>query len=121
MHPDAYRITQPIIVHSRADMASLLRAHRMSLGLTCEAANERAGFADRYINKLENDGPAGSGRKGFHFRPPLPGDPWDGGDVRVSFAGEIWPETLGLSFVLMPVELAKAVGAVPAPQRQAGA
>lgn len=115
--PDALRVTSPIIVHSRADMASILRAHRMALGRTCLAQDHAAGFHDGYTAKMEH-GDKPSGRKGFHFREPVVGDDTDGGDVRLSFNGEIWPESLGLAFVLMPADLAQAIGAVPAPKRE---
>ena len=40
----AYRITQPVIVHSRADIASLLRAHRI-------ASNEGNVLASKYTHE----------------------------------------------------------------------
>lgn len=112
----AFAITQPVIVHTRADIASLLRAHRISLGWTCEETDARAGWSDRYVTKLEH-GDTPSGKRGYHFREPDPSDPSDGGSVTVSPMGEIWPECYGLAFVLMPVELARSIGAVPAPKR----
>lgn len=114
-----YAITQPVIVHSRADIASLLRAHRISLGKTCEDIDHRAGWSDRYLTKLEH-GDTPSGKRGFTFRQPDPDRPDDGGAVTMSPMAEVWPECYGLSFVLMPTEIAKSIGAVPAPVRVVG-
>ena len=110
------RLTVPTIVHSRADIASLLRSHRTALGWTCEETDARAGFSDRYVTKMEH-GDAPQGRKGFHIIPPSPAAP--GGDIRASFMADVWLETMGVALVLMPVELANAIGAVPAPKREA--
>lgn len=115
----AYRIVDPVIVHSRADIASLLRAHRISLNMTCEQLDAHAGWADRYVTKLEH-GDTPSGKQGFHFRQPDPDDATDGGSVSLSMMAEVWPECFGLSFVLLPTELAKSIGAVPAPKRVVG-
>lgn len=114
---DARLVTSPIQIHSRADMASILRAHRIALGMTNHDLDHEAGFHDGYSAKMEH-GDKPSGRKGYHFREPDPADPADGGDLRISFNGEIWPETMGLAFVLMPAELARSIGAVPAPKRE---
>lgn len=113
----AYEITGPIIVHSRADIASLLRAHRMARGMTCLAHDHQAGFHDGYTAKLEH-GDARSGKRGFHFREPGPDD---GGSVAMSGMAEVWLESLGLQLVLLPAELARSIGAVPAPRKQSPA
>lgn len=109
-----HAITHPVIVHSRADIASLLRAHRMAMGVTCEEFDARAGFSDRYVTKMEH-GDTPQGRKGFHINPPTPSQP--GGEIRSSFMADVWLETAGVALVLMPVELANKIGAVPAPKR----
>lgn len=112
-----YRINQPVIVHSRADIASLLRAHRIASGLTCEAFDALAGWSDRYVTKLENfkGTITGGTRPSFTIEPPTPGAP--DGTIAASFMAEIWLETAGLALVLLPAELAKSIGAVPAPKR----
>lgn len=107
-----YLVTQPVQVHSRADIASLLRAHRTALGWTCEETDARAGFSDRYVTKMEH-GDTPTGRKGFHINPPSSALP--GGEIRSSFMADVWLETMGLQLVLMPAELARSIGAVPAP------
>ncbi|GAA0768758.1 helix-turn-helix transcriptional regulator [Brevundimonas olei] len=118
----AYEITQPIIVHSRADIASLLRAHRIARKWTCEDLDAIAGFSDRYVTKLENGtGTTGGRRQGIHITPPSTNDADRGQDfsgvVKTSFSTEVWLETLGLRLVLMPEHIAQAIGAVPAPQK----
>lgn len=121
----AYEITQPIIVHSRADIASLLRAHRIARKWTCEDLDAIAGFSDRYVTKLEN-GPdrQRQGKRGFHITPPSSDDASRGeafsGAMSASFTSEVWLETLGLRLVLMPEHLAQSIGAVPAPQKVVG-
>lgn len=120
---DAYAIKQPIIVHSRADIASLLRAHRMASGETCEQFDARAGWSDRYVTKLEH-GHSATGKRGHLISPPDPAaTPEDGrrfsGDIAQSFMAEVWLETAGLRLVLMPADLATSIGAVPAPARVA--
>lgn len=111
---DAFAITGPIVVHSRADIASILRSHRIAQGMTCEELDARAGFSDRYVTKMEH-GDAPQGRKGFHLREPRSAD--DGGDIRTSFMADVWLETMGLRLVLMPADVAERIGAVPAPKR----
>lgn len=108
------RVTVPTIVHSRADIASLLRAHRTALGWTCEETDARAGFSDRYVTKMEH-GDTPTGRKGFHINSPTQAQP--AGEIRSSFMADVWLETMGLQLVLLPVETARAIGAVPAPKR----
>lgn len=123
---DAFEIKQPIIVHSRADIASLLRAHRISQGFTCEQFDARAGWADRYVTKLENsrDATTGGTRQGLSITAPQTDDPDQGrdfsGNITASFMAEIWLETAGLRLVLMPAELAASIGAVPAPAKVVG-
>ena len=112
-HPDAYEIRQPIIVHSRADIASLLRAHRMARGWTCHEHDHRAGFHDGYTAKLEH-GDAKQGRQGFRIDPATD-------RLSVSHCAEVWLETLGVRMVLMPADMAEAIGAVPAPARERAA
>jgi hypothetical protein len=107
----AYRITGPVIVHSRADIASLLRAHRIASNETCEQFDGRAGWSDRYVTKAEH---------GYRARITIdpPSDASPGGEIALSFMAEVWLETAGIALVLMPAELAQAIGAVPAPKRQ---
>jgi len=109
-------ITTPITVHCRADIASLLRAHRMALGWTCEETDARAGFSDRYVTKLEH-GDSPTGKRGFHITGPTATNP--GGDVRASFMASVWLETMGLELVLMPASVARSIGSVPAPGKAA--
>lgn len=116
----AYTITHPIRVTSRADIASLLRAHRMGLGMTCEDFDARAGWSDRYVTKLEH-GDKPSCKRGFEVMAPVSDNPSDrrsfSGDITASFMAEIWLETAGLALVLLPEEMARSIGAVPAPRR----
>ena len=118
--PPHYRLVAPVIVHSRADIASILRSHRLASGETCEAFDARAGFSDRYVTKLEHgprqaDGSGQlSGKVGFHFTPPCQAAPY--GDIRSSFMADVWLETAGVALVLMPADLARKIGAVPAPK-----
>ena len=112
-HPDAYEIRQPIIVHSRADIAGLLRAHRMAKGWTCHEHDHRAGLQDGYTAKLEH-GDAPSGRQGVQIKP-------ESDRIAMSFSAEVWLETLGLTLVLMPEDMARSMGAVPAPRREVAA
>lgn len=115
----AFAITEPYIVHSRADIASMLRAHRIASGLNCEQFDAVAGFPDRYVTKMENsrDVTTGGTRQGFVIRPPDPERPDDAGNITASFMAEVWLETAGVRLVLMPAELAERIGAVPAPKR----
>lgn len=115
----ALAITRPYVVHSRADIASLLRAHRIASGMTCEQFDAVAGFPDRYVTKMENsrDATTGGTRQGFIVRPPDPERPEDAGNVTASFMAEVWLETAGVRLVLMPAELADRIGAVMAPKR----
>jgi len=115
-------VTQPVIVHSRADIASLLRSHRMAVQMTCEDLDDRAGWSDRYATKLEH-GDTKSGKAGFVIAPPTtdnPADPTSGfsGRITVSMMGDVWLESLGLCLVLMPVQRATEIGAVMAPRKQ---
>lgn len=110
-HADAYEIRSPVLVHSRADIAGLLRGHRMAKGLTCLAHDHRAGFHDGYTAKLEH-GDKPSGRQGFHIN--VRTDRLD-----VSPMADVWLTSLGLALVLMPVDQADAIGAQPAPKREA--
>lgn len=109
----AYRITQPVIVHSRADIASLLRAHRIASNETCEQFDGRAGWSDRYVTKAEH-----GYRARITIEPPTPEHP--DGQIALSFMAEVWLETAGIALVLMPAELAASIGAVPAPKRSVG-
>lgn len=106
----AYRITQPVIVTSRSDIASLLRAHRIASNETCEQFDGRAGWSDRYVTKAEHEY-----RARITIDPPSPTHP--DGEIGLSFMAEVWLETAGIALVLMPAELAKSIGAVPAPKR----
>lgn len=116
------RLTTPVIVHSRADIASILRAHRIALGMTCEQFDAVAGWSDRYVTKLEH-GDKPSCKQGFAVTPPTSDDPGHGsrfsGAVTSSFMAEVWLETAGLRLVLMPADLADKIGAVPARKRGA--
>ena len=106
----AYRITAPVIVHSRADIASLLRAHRIASNETCEQFDGRAGWSDRYVTKAEH-----GYRARITIDPPAPDRP--DGEISLSFMAEIWLETAGVALVLMPADMAASLGAVPAPRR----
>lgn len=108
-----HEVTQPIRVHSRADMASILRAHRIAKRLTCEQFDAIAGWSDRYVTKAEHEV-----RARITVRPPSLDDADDGGTVDVSFMAEIWFETAGLALVLMPADMAERIGAVDAPKRE---
>lgn len=107
----AYKITAPVIVHSRADIASLLRAHRIASNETCEQFDGRAGWSDRYVTKAEH-----LYRARIDVTPPCDAAP--DGDIPMSFMAEVWLETAGLALVLLPAELARSIGAVPAPKRE---
>jgi hypothetical protein len=107
----AHAITQPYIVHSRADIASMLRAHRIASGLTCEQFDGRAGWSDRYVTKAEHEY-----RARITIDPPSTDKP--DGDIALSFMAEVWLETAGIALVLMPAELAASLGAVPAPRKE---
>lgn len=106
----AYRITQPVIVHSRADIASLLRAHRIASNETCEQFDGRAGWSDRYVTKAEH-----GYRARITIDPPALDRP--DGEISLSFMAEVWLETAGVALVLMPADMAASLGAVPAPRR----
>lgn len=99
---------EPVIVHSRGDIASVLAGLRRAMGLTIERFDVHAGFSDRYTAKLEH-GDTPSGRQGFQIAPDR---------VTVSAMAEIWLEALGARLVLMPAEMAEAIGAKPAPKRE---
>jgi len=107
----AYRITAPVIVHSRADIASLLRAHRIASNETCEQFDGRAGWSDRYVTKAEH-----GYRARITIDPPSGASP--DGEISLSFMAEVWLETAGVALVLMPADMAASLGAVPAPKRQ---
>lgn len=98
---------QPLIVHTRADIASELVRRRHERGETCEALDYRAGFSDRYVTKLENGGkldetgkPSKNVKQGFHISP----------------MAEVWLKALGACLVLMDEAQAVAIGAVRAPE-----
>lgn len=119
----AQAVTQPVVVHSRGDIASLLRSHRMAVQMTCEDLDARAGWSDRYATKLEH-GDTKSGKAGFVIAPPTtdnPADPTSGfsGRITISMMGDVWLESLGLALVLMPLQAAKDIGAVMAPKKAA--
>lgn len=95
----------PVIVNSRAEIAGFLAGLRRAAGMTCEAFDYHAGFSDRYTAKLEH-GDTPSGRKGFVVEP---------GKITVSGMAEVWLEALGVRLVLVPLAVADAIGAVPAP------
>lgn len=122
---EAYAITQPVIIRHRADMASLLRANRIALGMTCEQFDAHAGFADRYVTKMENGSEyTGGRRQGLHVTPPTTDDPEQGrtfsGDITLTAMAELWLEASGLHLMLVPASLAASIGAVPAPERVVG-
>ena len=114
---DAYLITSPLRVTSRADIASALRAHRVAMGMTCEQFDAAAGWSDRYTTKLEH-GPERqiSGKRGFHIVAPCSDNPEDGprysGTIAASFMADVWLQTARLALVLMPEDQARAIGAV---------
>lgn len=110
-HADAYEIRSPVIVHSRADIAGLLRGHRMAKRMTCLEHDDRAGFHQGYTAKLEH-GDKPSGKRGFHIQP-------ESDRLAVSFMAETWLESLDLALVLMPRWQADQIGAQPAPKREA--
>lgn len=115
---EGFEVTGPILVTSRSDIASILRAHRIAKGWTCEEFDARAGWSDRYVTKAEH-----CYRARIEVTPPTTDDPDEpsyGGDVPMSFMSEIWLETAGLALVLLPADLAKAIGAVPAPAKGVG-
>jgi hypothetical protein len=89
----------PLIVCNRAQIAARLAERRRELGETCEDTDDRAGFSDRYVTKLEN-----GTRQGIHITP----------------MAEVWLEAMGLKLVLMGARMAEAIGAVravdPAPR-----
>lgn len=119
----AQAVTQPIVVHSRGDIAALLRSHRMAVQMTCEDLDARAGWSDRYATKLEH-GDTKSGKAGFVIAPPTTDNPADptsafSGRITISMMGDVWLESLGLALVLMPVQAAKDIGAVMAPRKTA--
>lgn len=111
-HADAYAITSPIIVHSRADIASLLRAHRMARGMSCEQFDAHAGFPDRYVTKLERSDDDGRHR-GITITPGGP----SAGSIAMTFMAETWLRGLGLALVVMPEQVAVSMGAIEAPMR----
>lgn len=84
----------PVIVHSRAAIADILKGLRHKAGMTCEAFDYHAGFSDRYVTKMENGGKPGM-RQGF----------------QISAMAEVWLEALGVCLVLMPTKMAEAIGA----------
>jgi hypothetical protein len=73
---------------------------RLARGWTGEDLDNRAGCPDRYTAKLENPH-ATWGKRGLHIS-----DMW-----------ELWAQALGSRLVLMPAEMADAIGAKPAPAR----
>lgn len=96
----------PVLIRSQSDLAPVLAQLRTLSGLTCEEFCAHAGFADRYVNKLEHpDTP--SGRKGLLMRD---------GSIKLSAMGEVWLEALGAELVLMPAALARQIGAKTLPR-----
>lgn len=95
-------IFTPLIVHNRAEIASVLADERRAQGLTLEALDYRAGFSDRYATKLEH-GDTKSGKQGFHISP----------------MAEVWLASLDLTLVLCRPAQAEAIGAVRAPVKVA--
>ncbi len=93
----------PTIVGSRVEIAGFLADLRYQAGLTGEEFDDVAGWADRYIGKLE----CGM-RQGFVIEP---------GKITVSAMADVWLQCLGARLVLMTIEQADAVGAVPCPPR----
>ena len=76
-----------------------------------QAFDDRVGFSDRYVTKLENGDKPGM-KRGIHIQPETD-------RIAVSFSAELWLEGNGLALVLMPREQALAIGAQPAPKREA--
>lgn len=114
-HQGAQAVTQPIIVHSRADIAGLLRSHRMACGMSCEQFDAHAGFTSGYVTKLENGLQRADGAKHEGvFITPSPVSAGATPTIKVNFMGETWISALGLALVLMPAEQAEAIGAVKA-------
>lgn len=110
--PDARAPFAPLIVHSRGDITSSLIARRHAIGWTGERLDERAGWADRYGAKLEQNRRP-SGKAGFLFS--FGTEVCPSGTLRASAMAEVWMEALGLRLVLVDNATAKAIGAVPAP------
>ena len=98
---------KPVVVTNRGDIAAVLADLRRAQGLTCEKFDAKAGFSDRYVAKLEH-GDKPQGRQGVQISPDK---------IRMSYMAEIWIETLGAALVLMPRNMAEAIGASPAPNR----
>lgn len=88
---------RPIVITSRADMASILAAARKARSETCLAADNRAGFHDGYTAKLEHPD-SKSGKRGLH----------------ISAMAEVWLQANGYVLALMTVEQSVALGAVKA-------
>ncbi|WP_292229354.1 hypothetical protein [Brevundimonas sp.] len=93
----------------------------MAQAMTCEDLDAHAGWSDRYTSKLEH-GDKPSGKAGFVITPCSSDDPDNStaafsGRISISMMGDVWLESLGLALVLMPVQQAQDIGAVPAPRR----
>lgn len=97
----------PVLVTDRGDVAPVLRQLRMKAGLTIEELTSRAGLPDRWIGKAESQPGASAKRWGFTITPDK---------VEASPSGALWMDTLGVALVLVPKDLAEAIGAVPAPK-----
>lgn len=97
----------PTIVNSRAEIAGFLQGLREAAGMTCEAFDYHAGFSDRYVSKMEH-GDKPQGRQGFYISP---------GRIGMSAMAEVWLDALGVALVLMDLDQAAAIGAVPCPPR----
>jgi len=104
----------PLIVHERGQIASVLAARRVAMGMTCEAFDHHVGWADRYVTKLEHSSRP-QGRQGLHFGWPAEAVP--GGSIRCTGMSELWLQALGLRLVLVDEATAGQIGAVPAPVR----
>lgn len=76
------------------DAAAELTRLRIDRGWTGEELDARAGWADRYTGKLERP-EAPYGKRGLH----------------ISDMYEVWLEALGVCLVIMPTDLAAALGA----------
>lgn len=98
---------QPLLIHSRGEIAEAVQTRRELLGMTCEDVDALAGFSERYTNKLESP-EARCGKRGFYIDPARD-------RAACSFMAEVWLQTMGLALVLVSAEQAQALGAVPAP------
>ncbi|RYG88766.1 MAG: hypothetical protein EON59_03395 [Alphaproteobacteria bacterium] len=99
----------PLVVSDRSDITSALIKRRHSIGWKGEDIDERAGWADRLIGKLESPGSL-SARRGFVF--DWPSEVLPTGSVRATGMGAVWLKALGLSLVLVDRATADRIGAV---------